>query len=248
MAGAARAPRRRRLAARRQFRIVPSRFPPITLFERLVSPDELEVAYAIESLTNDRLRAQAGDLHRVPRDQWVTGPGASVVMAPFTHIGRASRFSDGSYGVYYAALEEETAIAETAFHVARFLRQTREPPIEVDQRLYIGNIVEPLDDVRGAAFERLSDPDLASYPRCQAFGKERRAADSWGLLYRSARRTGGTCIGAFRPKAVTLPTQSRHFRYLFDGERVVTVLTISEVRELVAEGDRSAGREGPSKR
>lgn len=240
MPGAAKAPRRRRLAGQRQYRIVPSRFPPITLFERLVSTDELEVAYAIEGLTNDRLRTQAGELHRVPRDQWVTGPGASVVMAPFTHIGRASRFSDGSYGVYYAALDEDTAVAETAFHVARFLRQTREPPIEVDQRLYIGRIVEPMDDIRGPAFDHLSNPDLATYPVCQAYGRERRAADSWGLIYRSARRPGGECIGAFRPKAISLPTQSRHFRYLFDGERVATVLTVTEVRDLVAERERSA--------
>lgn len=241
MPGAARPPRRRRLDGQRQYRIVPSRFPPIALFERLVSPEELEVAYAIESLTNDRLRVLAGDLHRLPRDQWVTGPGASVVMAPFTHIGLASRFSDGSYGVYYAALDEDTAVAETAFHVARFLRQTREPPIEVDQRLYIGRIVEPMDDVRGAAYAHLRDPDLASYPTCQAFGGERRAAGAWGLLYRSARRPGGECIGAFRPTAVSLPMQSRHFRYLFDGERIATVLTVSEVRDLLA-GDEPAAR------
>jgi hypothetical protein len=240
MPGAARVPRRRRLAGQRQYRIVPSRFPPITLFERLVSADELEVAYAIEGLTNDRLRAAAGDLHRLPREQWVTGPGASVVMAPFTHVGRASRFSDGSYGVYYAALDEDTAIAETAFHVARFLRQTGEPPIEVNQRLYIGRIVEPLDDIRGPAFEHLGDPDLSTYPVCQAFGRERRATSSWGLLYRSARREGGQCIGAFSPKAVSLPTQSRHYRYVFDGERVATVLTITDVRELVADDERSA--------
>lgn len=239
MPGAARAPRRRRLAGQRQYRIVPSRFPPITLFERLVSPDELEIAYAIESLTNDRLRAQAGELHRLPKEQWVTGPGASVVMAPFTHLGRASRFSDGSYGIYYAALDEETAVAETAFHVARFLRETREPPIEVDQRLYIGRIVEPMDDIRGAAFTQLRDPDLATYPACQAYGRERRDAGAWGLLYGSARRPGGECIGAFRPTAVTLPTQSRHFRYVFDGERVATVLTISEVRDLLADDERS---------
>jgi hypothetical protein len=238
MPGAARAPRQRRLADRRQYRIVPSRFPPITLFERLVSPEELEIAYAIESLTNDRLRAQAGDLHRVPREQWVTGAGASVVMAPFTHLGRASRFSDGGYGVYYAALDEDTAIAETAFHVARFLRQTREPPIEVDQRLYVGRIREPMDDVRGAAFEHLRSPDLDTYPVCQAFGRARREAGAAGLLYRSARRDGGECIGAFRPTAVTLPTQGKHFRYVFDGERVASVLTISELRDLAGGGER----------
>jgi hypothetical protein len=228
-------PRRRRLGPRqRQYRIVPSRFPPIALFERLVSRDELEIAYAIEALTNDRLRAQSGDLHRVPKEQWVTGPGALVVMAPFTHVGRASRFSDGGYGVYYAALDEDTAIAETAFHVARFLRQTREPPIEVDQRLYVGGVREPLDDIRGAAYESMRSPDLASWPACQAFGGARRAAGAAGLLYRSARSRDGECIGAFRPTAVTLPAQSKHYRYVFDGERVARVLVVSEVRELAA--------------
>lgn len=226
-------PRRRRLDPRlRHYRIVPSRFPPIALFERLVSRDELEIAFAIEALTNDRLRAQAGDLHRLPKEQWVTGPGASVVMAPFTHVGRASRFSDGRHGVYYAALDEDTAIAETAFHVARFLRQTREPPIEVDQRLYVGGVREPLDDIRGAPYATLRRPDLATWPTCQAFGETRRAAGAAGLLYRSARSPDGECIAAFRPTAVTLPTQGKHYRYVFDGERVVRVLVVSEVREL----------------
>jgi hypothetical protein len=228
-------PRRRRLdPRRRQYRIVPSRFPPIALFERLVSRDELEIAYAIESLTNDRLRAQAGDLHRLPKEQWVTGPCASVVMAPFTHIGRASRFSDDRYGVYYAALDEDTAIAETAFHVARFLRQTREPPIEVDQRLYVGGVREPLDDIRGAAYASLRSPDIARWPACQVFGEARRASGTAGLLYRSARNPDGECVAAFRPTTVTLPTQGKHFRYVFDGERVVRVLFVSEVRELAA--------------
>ena len=134
-----------------------------------MSREELEIAYAIEGLTNDRLRVQAGDLYRLPRAQWVTGPGASVVMAPFTHVGRASRFSDGRHGVYYAALDEDTAIAETAFHVARFLRQTREPPIEVDQRLYVGGILEPLDDIRGAAFATSAQPGPRHLARLPGF-------------------------------------------------------------------------------
>ncbi len=38
-----------------------------------------------------------------------------MVMAPFTHLNpKGSRFSDGSYGVYYAAKRLSTAIAETA--------------------------------------------------------------------------------------------------------------------------------------
>src|SRR5690606_31405237 len=122
------APRRRNIAGTTQYRIVPSIFPPVALFETLVAAEELEVLYAIESLTNDRLNAQAGNLYLVPKEEWVTGPGASVVMAAFTHIGRASRFSAGAYGVYYAGRDLDTAIAETVFHSERRLRDTDEEP------------------------------------------------------------------------------------------------------------------------
>lgn len=225
----ARAVRSRNLAGARQYRIVPSRYPPVALFERIADPEDLEVVYEIESLTNDRLRAEAGDLYRVPRDEWVTGPGATVVMAAFTHLGRPSRFSDGSYGVYYAALDEPTAIAETRFHAERFLRLTREPPMELDRRCYVGRVEVPLDDVRGPAFAELRDPDIATWPRCQAFGAERRRAGSSGVLYRSVRRDGGECVAAFRPRAVSRPVQGRHLRYVWDGERIVNVYALTEV-------------------
>lgn len=223
--------RRRDLAGRRQYRIIPSRIPPIEIFETLVAPEELRIAYAIESLTNDRLRAAAGELHRVPMADWVTGPNASVVMAAFTHIGRPSRFTDGSYGVYYAALDTDTAIAETVFHAERFLRQTAEPPIELERRCYVGKVLEPLDDLRAPRFAQFRDPDLATYPRCQAFAAERRSAGSWGLNYRSARHAG-ECLAAFRTRAVSLPVQGPHFRYRWNGARIDRVLTVSEVREL----------------
>lgn len=226
------APRRRHLQGTRQIRIIPTRFPPIELFETLVSPDELEVAYAIESLTNDRIQAEIGDLHVLPKAEWVTGPGASVVMAAFTHIGRESRFSDGSYGVYYAALDEGTAIAETVFHTERRLRDTDEPPIEIDMRSHVGTVAAPLEDIRGRRYAHLRDPDIRTWATCQRFGAVRREAGAWGLLYASARKPGGECVAGFRPRAVSLPVQGKHFRYCWNGARVDRVLTIDDVREL----------------
>ena len=65
-------------------RIVPSRYPPVQLFERL-SPDpgEWETLAEIESLTNPRIRDEIGEIHLVPVEERVSGPGASWVMAPF---------------------------------------------------------------------------------------------------------------------------------------------------------------------
>jgi hypothetical protein len=228
----AKSPPRRNLRGTRHVRIIPSRFPPVTLFETLVSPEDLEIANAIESLTNDRVQAEAGNLHLVPKDEWVTGAGASVVMAAFTHIGRVSRFSDGSYGVYYAALDEETAIAETVFHTERRLRDTDEPPIELDLRAYVGTVAKLLEDLRGKSYAHLRDPDIRTWPTCQRFGSTRREAGAWGFVYSSARREGGQCIAAFRPRTVSLPVQSKHLRYCWNGARIDRVLTISAIREL----------------
>jgi hypothetical protein len=100
------------------WRIVASRYPPIHLFERLTpDPAVWDALIALEQLTNPRVRDEVGDITLVPPDERVSGPGASYVMAPFTHINpTGSRFSDGSFGVYYAASALETAIAETIHH------------------------------------------------------------------------------------------------------------------------------------
>src|SRR3546814_9215696 len=70
-----------------------------------------------------------GNIDRVPPDRRVGGPGASYMMAAFTHVSadRPSRFTNGDYGVLYAASAFETALAETVHHHARFMARTAEP-------------------------------------------------------------------------------------------------------------------------
>ncbi|MDH3638948.1 MAG: RES family NAD+ phosphorylase, partial [Gammaproteobacteria bacterium] len=88
---------------RRHYRLVASQHPPISLFEDYIDPNLMEAAFFVESRTNPRLRNEAGDITLVPKSEVVLGPGASPVMAAFTHIGHESRFNDGSFGIYYAA-------------------------------------------------------------------------------------------------------------------------------------------------
>ena len=116
----------------------------------------------------------------------MTGPGASWVMAPFVHCSplRPGRFSDGSFGLYYAGDRTEVAIAETVHHHARFMRATDEAPGWTSQfRELIGSIDADLDDATGRA--DLLDPD--DYRPSQLFGSERRAAGSNGLTWPSVR-------------------------------------------------------------
>jgi hypothetical protein len=209
------------------FRMINSAFPPITLFEDVLNPADLEMAYALESMTNDRLLDQCGVLRRVAVEDRVSGPGSTPVMAAFTHIGKISRFTDGTYGIYYAANSQPAAIAETRFHQQRFLAATNEPDIELTLRTYVNQVVKPVHDVR-TDFPELHDPDPARYAAPQAFARALREGGSWGLLYNSVRLEGHECVAAFRPPAVSLPVQGKHVRYVWDAKSQ----TISHVFEI----------------
>jgi RES domain len=209
------------------YRVVPTQFPPINVFERIVDPSQLEAAYYLESLTNDRLREQAGEISLVAPEDRVAGPGSTVVMAAFTHIGWPSRFSDGTWGVYYAARTLETAVRETAYHRGRFLAATAEPPDEVDMRAYIGTPLKPFIDLRSPQYDALHDPD--DYSASQQFAKPLQRGGAWGVVYRSVRHEGGECIAAFRPPAVSIPTQGPALAYVWDGQRITHVYEKSEV-------------------
>jgi hypothetical protein len=216
-----------RLRWQKSYRVVAAKHPPINVFENIVSARQMEMAWYIESLTNDRLRDASGAAPLVAPEDRIDSPGASIVMAAFTHIGRPSRFSDGSYGVYYAARTLETAVRETAYHRARFLAATQEQPGEIDMRAYVGRPIKPYLDVRGTKYQALHDPN--DYAPPQAFARPLRDAGEWGLIYRSVRHEGGECIAAFKPQAVSIPIAGAALAYVWDGERISKVYEKSEV-------------------
>ena len=161
------------------WRIIASRYPPINLFERL-TPDTAvwDALIALEQLTNPRARDEVGDIALVPPDERISGPGASYVMAAFTHVNpKGSRFSDGSFGVYYAAAALETAIAETAFHFEAFARESADPLRSEDFRVLVGAVSAAFDDVTGLpAAQQRGIPAPNSYAASQAYAKEIRAS------------------------------------------------------------------------
>jgi hypothetical protein len=216
------------LSQQKQFRIIPSVFPVINFFENLVDPAEMEILWEIESMTNERIRQEVGDIFLVSPEDRVGGPGSSIVMAAFTHIGKASRFTDGRFGVYYAAFSLTTAIRETVHHRERFLRATGEEAGEITMRAYQGDIQKPLHDIRQEEFTFLHNPD--NYSLSQSFGSELKKNKSWGVLYNSVRHPGHLCVAILRPKAVSIPKPIAHLRYIWNGAEITDVL---EMKSLV---------------
>jgi hypothetical protein len=211
-------PRRTAVDWRGAWRIIPSRFPPQGVFDRIADPADLDALYAIEALTNDRLREEIGQLELVPRARRVSGPGTQTVMAAFTHINPdGSRFSDGTYGVFYAAAAMDTAVAETMHHRAKFMAATNEPAMKLEMRCYRMDVRGRLHDLR-RGWAAMLDP--VDYAPPQALARELRAAGSDGVLYPSVRHAGGQCVGVFYPDLVSACVQGPHLIYAWDGRRI----------------------------
>ena len=216
-----------RVSWRPSYRLIPSRYPTVGLYDAIADAADLDTVFAIEALANPRLRDEIGELQLVPAAERISGPGATPVMAAFTHLNKeGSRFSNGSYGVYYAAHSLATAVAEVSHHRAVFLRRTDEPAIDLDLRLITANVEADLHDLGKAdagdpgasRFAAVLDPD--DYGPSQRLGNALRDTGSWGLRFPSVRDPGGDCVGIFRPRALRHAKSAAHIALHWDGQRI----------------------------
>ena len=206
------------------YRIVPSRFPPIGLFDAVADLADLEAVFLIEAMTNDRLRDQAGDIALVPAEDRVSGPGTTPIMAAFTHLNpQGDRFTDGSYGVFYAGQTIATAVAETRHHCTKFLLATDEPPQELDMRVYAVDLDAMVDDIRGMRNSHPGYYHPTDYGGSQALAATLRGNGSNGIVYESVRDPDGECVAVFRPRVLSNCRQERHLCYVWNGQAITDV-------------------------
>ncbi|MDP1535018.1 MAG: RES family NAD+ phosphorylase [Rubrivivax sp.] len=219
-----------RLTWRLAYRVIPSRFPAVGLFERVARPEDFDALYALEAMTNDRLRDEVGDISLVPPEERLFGPGSTCIMAAFTHLNpQGSRFSDGSYGVFYCARKRDTAIAETRYHSALFMHATREPPMRLQMRLYTVQARGEAADLREAS---RSDPRIVApddYSHTQAIGRSLRAAGALGIVYPSVRHPGGECLAALRTGIVKNCLHAAYLEYHWNGQGIEAVFEVNRV-------------------
>ena len=205
-------------------RIVPTRYPAVTLFDRVADAEDFDALYALEAMSNERVRDELGQVERVPGGERVFGPGSGPIMAAFTHVNvLGSRFSSGSYGVFYAARERATAVAETRHHHARFLSATQQGPLHLPMRLYQVAIDARLHDLRAAGSVAAEVYDADDYTAARALGARLHAAGSAGVAYRSVRHERGQCVGLFRPRGASRCLHAAYLLYAWDGQRFTDV-------------------------
>lgn len=210
------------VAWRGAVRIIRSIYPPVDLFEDIAEPADWPLLLSAEQKTNPRIMETVGNLDLVPPGRRVGGPGASFLMAPFTHVSadRTSRFGDGTFGVLYVGRAFRVALLETAWHHGRFMAQTGEPAGWTSQfREIVLDVRGTLHDLRrNADLPGVLDPD--DYRAGQQLGRNLRSTGSEGIVYPSVRCRNGTCAALFHPDLAARPRQGQHLDYHWNGQRV----------------------------
>jgi hypothetical protein len=199
-------------------RIVSAALDAVKFFERLTPGADVDALLAVLSLTSPSLLNEIGDPSRVPMADRSFGPGSGWVMPLFTRRVRPSRFTPGRFGVWYASRELETAIAETMYHTTERLQETDEPAQDVEMQVLtadIGGFAAVLTRLAEPLNSELHHP--TSYSTSQLVGSYLRDRGSDAVVYRSVRRNGGFCYGAFRPRSIRNCRRTGLITYSWDG-------------------------------
>ena len=216
------------LAPQPAYRLIPSQFPPIGLFDTVATAADLNAAMELAGWTNDRL--VAGRIARLPQSEWVYGrPNSSIVMASFLHVAPGGmRFNGPELGAWYAAADIRTAVAEVGHHLRREAASRSLPYLRRVYRSYSSRLDGTFVDIRRAyaqggqerLLKRLYDPQ--AYAHAQIFGEAvrdaafageaaEREARAGGIVFDSVRHRGGVNAVAYRPSLVLDVMQAAHY-------------------------------------
>jgi RES domain-containing protein len=223
------------LAQRDTVRLISTgRLRPPALLPLAADEQALADLAALESATNERLRAEESGLPDLDRRELVFGrPGNSFINAAFTHVRPGgNRFNGEGRGAWYCAFERATAQREVGYHLGRELAAIGRFDNTTDYAELVADFIGPVHDLRGAdrASEACLDPDpTIGYAAGQELGRHLRAeVASNGIVYPSARQRGGTCLVAFRPDLVQNLRQGGVWRMEWRGEREPRVTRVGE--------------------
>lgn len=202
------------------YRLIPSRFPPIQVYERIISAHRTDDVAKIEALTNPRVRAR----------ERLTGLGAvddaSAKLqnwnhAPFTYLN-----PDGSFifrpGI--AALEVsdslQTALAVSVQRREKFLKFTNLPKLGLDMRVLTTRITGRFLD---ATDEEWPESQEARWKMGDAFISDGVS----GVLFDCPTRPGSTCLAVVNSDSLARSVQADHFRFVWDGKRITSLYSFS---------------------
>lgn len=196
--------------------VVPEKFPRDRWYSGIVSGADVTAAWAVERMTNDFSRDKAGQIHLLAPDQQNDDAGLEWVtklMSRFSPFG--GQFSDGTFGVFHAARDFDTALAEAIRSRETFLRTADVDSLEIDMREVITRIGGCFADAREyGPWETLDATNRKRWVRAV------REQQLDGIVYRSALASQAECVAVFRPIAANAVTLSRHLCLGWNGRKM----------------------------
>lgn len=142
---------------------------------------------------------------------------------PFKHW-QTSRFSDGSFGVWYGSESVETTVYESAYHWYRGLLSDagfEQMAVIAERKVYWVACNAALLDFRQVAD---TQPDLlhpSDYTFCQTVGSRIHREGHPGLLTQSVRRPAGENLAIFNPAVLSNPRHNCQLTYRLEGGQIV---------------------------
>ena len=147
----------------------------------------------------------------------------SVTTWPFKNW-QASRFSDGSFGVWYGCDSVEATVYESAYHWYRWLLSDagyEKEQVVGERKLYSVTCDAALLDFRQVFHEY---PDLVhktDYTYAQSVGGRIHREGHPGLLIPSVRYQSGESYVVFNPAVLSNPRLNCQLTYRLDGQHIV---------------------------
>ena len=147
----------------------------------------------------------------------------NAIIWPFKHW-QASRFSDGSYGVWYGSDSVETTVYESAYHWYRGLLSDvgfERTTVVAERKAYSVACNAALLDFRESAEDH---PDLlhpSDYTFCQSVGSRIHREGHPGLLTQSVRRPAGANVAIFNVDILSHPRHNCQLTYRLEGDQIV---------------------------
>jgi hypothetical protein len=176
------------------------------------NPADRDAAIALELATKPRLFSSPQPVIQRPFEEAAWN---EAIRYPFTHWMR-SRFSDGSFGVWYGADSVETSIHETVHHWRKGLLADAgfdRPGIRVERKLYRVRCDAALVDLRSAIAHEAALLDPVDYTLTHQIGTKLHREGHPGLISRSAR-CDGEIYAILNPRVLSSPRQACLLTYI----------------------------------
>lgn len=195
------------------FRLIPSRFPPVSVYEGLAANDRIDALVEVENLTNPRLQSQARIAKAAGEDPSTSARLQNWNLAPFAYGNpEGSTFFDQERPCMEVATDRQTALAISVARRQRFLKRTSEAPIGLDMRMFKTPVEGRFIDLRGLEANEVQS-------RARELGK--LVGDNVdGVIFRPFERQTATAISVLNGGALKPTLQTVHYRYQWNGERI----------------------------